>query len=389
MVAQDFGYRQGFCFSPLISLSLPVQSMLYQGMECFNLTREEGFCMAVQCSQGGIRIGIWALLVTGLAFISSSIGAEPAELATAEVRYVQTPQERVLDAVIEAVKQATVSAQTSGRVIEINFDVDDYVEKGTILLRFRDKEQRARYDAGQANFEEAQSDYKRTTELFEKKLVAKAMLDKAEARRKAAQAERDQAKENLEHTVVRAPYSGIVVQRHIEVGESATVGQKLFTGLSLESLRATVNVPQDIINIIRSKQQARVILERDTGKSVPAESLTISPYADPVTHTFTVRVNLAAGEYQIYPGMFVKVAFVLDEIQQLVVPISAVSQRSEVTAVYVVDDKQRVHYRQVRVGRQQGDELVLLAGVKEGERVALDPIKAVVSYKDQQAGVAQ
>jgi len=389
MVAQDFGYRQGFCFSPLISLSLPVQSMLCQGMECFNLTREEDFCMAVQCSQGGIRIGLWAFLVTGLAFISSSIGAEPAELATAEVRYVQTPQERVLDAVIEAVKQATVSAQTSGRVIEINFDVDDYVEKGTILLRFRDKEQRARYDAGQANFEEAQSDYKRTTELFEKKLVAKAMLDKAEARRKAAQAERDQAKENLEHTVVRAPYSGIVVQRHIEVGESATVGQKLFTGLSLESLRATVNVPQDIINIIRSKQQARVIIERDTGRSVPAESLTISPYADPVTHTFTVRVNLPAGEYQIYPGMFVKVAFVLDEIQQLVVPSSAVSQRSEVTAVYVVDDKQRVHYRQVRVGRQQGDELVLLAGVKEGERVALDPIKAVVSYKDQQAGVAQ
>ena len=127
--------------------------MLCQGMECFNLTREEGFCMAVQCSQGGIRIGLWAFLVTGLAFISSSIEAEPAELATAEVRYVQTPQERVLDAVIEAVKQATVSAQTSGRIIEINFDVDDYVEKGTILLRFRDKEQRARYDAGQANFE--------------------------------------------------------------------------------------------------------------------------------------------------------------------------------------------------------------------------------------------
>jgi RND family efflux transporter MFP subunit len=363
--------------------------MFNQYTGCFNFTREEGFCMAVQHGQSSIRIGLWSFLITGLAFISSSLGAEPAELATAPVRYVQTPQERIVDAVIEAVKQATVSAQTSGRVIEINYDVDDYVEKGAMLLRFRDKEQRARYDAAQANFEEAQSDYKRTTELFEKKLVAKAMLDKAEARLKAAQAERDQARENLEHTLVRAPYSGIVVQRHIEVGETAGVGQKLFTGLSLESLRATVNVPQDIINIIRSKQQARVILDRDTGKSVPAESLTISPYADPVTHTFTVRVNLPAGDYQIYPGMFVKVAFVLDEIQQLVVPVSAVSQRSEVTAVYVVDDKQRIHYRQVRVGRQQGDELELLAGVKEGEQVALEPIKAVVRYKDQQAGVTQ
>jgi len=356
----------------------------------FHAYREEGFCMKVQNGQTGIRIGLLAFVLAGLAFVANSIGAQPAELATTEARYVQTPQERVLDAVIEAVKQATVSAQTSGRVIEINFDVDDYVEKGATLLRFRDKEQRARYDAAQANFEEAQSDYQRTTELFEKKLVAKAMLDKAEARLKATRAERDQAKENLEHTLVRAPYSGIVVQRHIEIGETAAVGQKLFTGLSLESLRATVNVPQDIINTIRSKQQARVIIDRDTDKSVPAESLTISPYADPVTHTFTVRVNLPAGDYQIYPGMFVKVAFVLDEIQELVVPVSAVSQRSEVSAVYVVDDKQRVHYRQVRVGRQQGDELVvLLAGVKEGERVALEPLKAVVRYKDQQAGVTQ
>ena len=268
--------------------------------------------------------------------------------------------------------------------------MDDYVEKGKILLRFRDKEQRARYDAAEANYEEAESDFRRTTELFEKKLVAKAMLDKAEARLKATRAQRDQAKENLEHTRVRAPYSGIVVKRHIEVGETATVGQRLFTGLSLESLRATVNVPQDIINTIRKNQQARVIINRTTGQSVQAESLTISPYADSTTHSFTVRVNLPAGDYQIYPGMFVKVGFILDEIQQLVIPADAVTRRSEVTAVYVVDPQQRRYYRQVRVGQPFGDtEVVILAGLNAGERVALDPIKAVVRYKEQRAGVNQ
>lgn len=346
--------------------------------------------MAVQGNSGRIKSSCLFLWLVSIGMLSAALEAQATELATAEAHYVQTSQQRVLDAVIEAVKQATVSAQTSGRVIEINYDVDDYVEKGAILLRFRDKEQRARFDAAQANFEEAQSDFKRTTELFEKKLVAKAMLDKAEARLKAARAERDQAKENLEHTEVRAPYSGIVVQRHIEIGETAAVGQKLFTGLSLESLRATVNVPQDIINTIRSKQQAQVVIDRAGGKSVTAESLTVSPYADPVTHTFTVRVNLPAGDYQIYPGMFVKVAFGLDEIQQLVVPASAVSQRSEVSAVYVVDDKQRLHYRQVRVGQHQDQtQVVILAGLSEGERVALDPIQAVVRYKEQQAGVTQ
>ena len=346
--------------------------------------------MTVQCSLNINQIGLRSLLFLGLSLATTWLGAAPSELPTAEVRYVQAPRERILDALVEAVKQATVSAQTSGRVIEINYDVDDYVEKGAVLLRFRDKEQRARYDAAQANFEEAKSDFQRTTELFEKKLVAKAMLDKAEAKLKAMRAQRDQAKENLEHTRVRAPYSGIVVKRHIEVGETAAMGQRLFTGLSLESLRATVNVPQDIINTIRTKQQARVILDRASGKSVLAESLTISPYADPVTHSFTVRVNLPTGDHQIYPGMFVKVGFVLDEIEQMVVPASAISRRSEVSAVYVRDEQNRLHYRQVRVGQRHGEnEVVILAGLSAGEKVVLDPIKAVVRYKEQQAGAKQ
>ncbi len=346
--------------------------------------------MTLLRSQVTNRTGYRSLLFLGLTLLFTWAGAEPARLSTAEARYVQISQERVLDALVEAVKQATVSAQTSGRVVEINYDVDDYVEKGAVLLRFRDKEQRARYDAAQANFEEALSDYKRSTELFEKKLVARAMLDKSEARLKAGRAQRDQAKENLEHTQVRAPYSGIVVKRHIEVGEAAAVGQRLFTGLSLESLRATVNVPQDIINTIRSKQQARVIIDPKTGKSVPAESLTISPYADPTTHSFTVRVNLPAGDFQIYPGMFVKVGFVLAEVRQLIVPVSAVTHRSEVSAVYVVNEQQRLHYRQVRVGRRYGEkDVVISAGLAAGERVALDPTKAVVRYKEQQAGVSQ
>lgn len=346
--------------------------------------------MKVQNTQVIRRFAYRSLFLIGLSLVVTWASAAPAKLSTAEVRYVQIPKERILDALIEAKKQATVSAQTSGRVIEINYDVDDYVEKGEILLRFRDKEQRARYDAAEANYEEAESDFRRTTELFEKKLVAKAMLDKAEARLKATRAQRDQAKENLEHTRVRAPYSGIVVKRHIEVGETATIGQRLFTGLSLESLRATVNVPQDIINTIRKNQQARVIINRTTGQSVQAESLTISPYADPTTHSFTVRVYLPAGDYQIYPGMFVKVGFVLDEIQQLVIPADAVTHRSEVTAVYVVDSQQRLYYRQIRVGQPFEDtEVVILAGLNAGERVALDPIKAVVRYKEQRAGANQ
>lgn len=232
---------------------------------------------------------VWGMAITGL---SSALAAE-LESATASLQ--TRPLERVLDGRIEAVHEATVSAQTSGRVVEIHYDVDDYVEKDALLLQFRDKDQRARYNAAKANYDEARAEFERVKDIYEKQLVAKSVLDKAEARLKSTKAAFEQASEELEHTRVRAPYSGIVVKRHVEVGELASVGQPLFTGISLELLRASVDIPQEMVRVVRQRQAARVLLDRNGQSSVDAESLRISPYADTRSHTFNVRVRLPEG----------------------------------------------------------------------------------------------
>lgn len=303
-----------------------------------------------------------------------------AELATATVQQVQIPQTRQVDAMIEAVQQATVSAQVSGRITEITVDVDDYVEKGKILIRLRDNEQRAAYDAAKARFVEAEAEFKRIKDVYEKKLVAKAALDKADAQLKATRAALDQAQEALEHTLIRAPYSGIVVKRLVEVGETARVGQALMTGLSLEKLRATVDLPQSLIHTVRKHQQAWVWVGAELETRIQAESLTISPFADPATHTFLVRVNLPVGEHHIYPGMHTKVAFVTGEATHLVIPLQAVAHRSEVTAVYVQDDKGKLSLRQIRLGEVLPENQVeVLAGLSAGETIMLDPVAAAAA----------
>jgi RND family efflux transporter MFP subunit len=326
-----------------------------------------------------------------LLYTTSAVAEEADEtmssLETVAAKTVSVKRERVLDGVIEAIHRATLTAQTSGRVIEINYDVDDYVKKGAVLLRFRDKDQRARYDGALANSVQAKSEYKRIKDLYKKNLLSKSAMDKAEANLIATRSARDQAKENLEHTLVRAPYSGIVVQRHIEVGETARVGRKLFTGLSLEQLRVSVNVPEDLINQIRENKQARIIIERDNSTSVMGQSLTISAIADPVSHTFVVRVNLPVGEYRIYPGMFAKVAFALGDETKLVVPQSSIVYRSEVRAVYVLDETNKIYFRQVRLGRALGSEQrIILAGLDEAEKIAVNPVKAAISLKEQRSG---
>jgi RND family efflux transporter MFP subunit len=307
-------------------------------------------------------------------------------LATAPVTLKTIPGEVVVDALIEAVFQSTVSSQTSGRITEVLVDVDDYVTKGDVLVRFRDKEQRAAMDAAEARVEEARAAFERMQELLAKKLVPQAEFDKAQAALKAASAARAQAREQLEHTVVRAPYSGIVVKREVEPGESATPGKPLMTGLSLESLRAVANVPQAHIDTVRQLQRARVLLPGVPVRSVDGAKLTISPFADAATHTFTVRVELPPGRHGVYPGMFVKVAFVIGEEQRLLLPAAAVVHRSEVTGVYVIKGDV-ISFRQIRIGQQLADgQIEVLAGLDADESVALDPVSAGVKLKKKRAG---
>ena len=321
--------------------------------------------------------------------------AAPA-LATVTVAAEAVPQEIVLDATLEAVHQSTVAAQTTARVEELPYDVGDYVEKGAVIVRFRGREQAARLGTAEANareaqatLAEAQAEHARVKNVFERGLVARAALDKAEAalnsaraRLEAAQAAAAETREGAGYTVVRAPYAGIVVKRHIEVGETATVGRPLMTGLSLEHLRAVVEVPQHLIAPLRAKPAARVLMP--DGTSVPVEGLRISPQADVATHTFHVHVSLAQGQHGGHPGMLVKVAFVTGERPELLLPPQAVVRRSEVSGAYVVDADGRVSLRYLRFGTPVADGRVpVLAGLEAGERIALDPIAAGAQLKRQ------
>jgi RND family efflux transporter MFP subunit len=315
----------------------------------------------------------------------SAAGALPFASVTAEHQVVS--REQLFDGIVEAVKQTTVSAQTSGRVLEILNDVDDFVTKGEVILRLRDTDQRARLEKAEASLAEARAryaqanaGYERVKGIYEQKLVYKSAYDKALAERDSARARLEaakaavvQAREQLEYTIVRAPYSGVVTERHVEMGEAVQPGQALMSGLSLERLRVQVAVPQRLINAVRNLRKSRVIIDPAMERAVAAQGLTFFPYADRHTNTFQVRVQLPEGVQGLFPGMFVKVAFVTGERSRLVVPVAAVVYRSEVTGVYVMERNGRVAFRQIRAGRRTADgEMEVLAGLNAGETVALE-----------------
>jgi len=323
-----------------------------------------------------------------------AVSAQAAErLAVASAQYREVAQSYSADGVVEAARQSTVSAQISGRVKEIYFDVGDTVKKGQVILRIDEREaaqavagSQAQVMQAQAAMQNAKSNYERSRQLFAQKFISQAALDKAQADYKmalaqAAASEAGAEQSTLAHgyTSVVAPYSGVVGARLVEVGEMVTVGKPLMSGFDPGQMRVIVEVPQYKLADIGAHPQAMIELP-SLKQRVQATSVTILPTADARTHSTQVRAWLPANEAGAYPGMFVRVHFTVGKGNKLLIPASAVVRRSEVVAVYVVGEQGEAKLRQVRLGEMAGEnEIEVLAGLNPGEKVALDPIKAGMS----------
>jgi RND family efflux transporter MFP subunit len=323
-------------------------------------------------------------------FFSSQLIAE--SLFT--VSNTKTEQTVQLDATIEAINKATLSSQTSGRVIKINFDNNDYVQQGEVLLEITNKEQGAKLAANEAQllsakaaYNEAQLTYARFKKLFPKGAISKGQLDQAEAAANtskqqinAAEANLIQAKESLDYTIVKAPFSGIVTERHVEVGETINPGEPLFSGMSIEDLRAVSEIPQRYIEVLRDNPA--FIITLSNGSELFSDQVTLFNYADQQSHAFKVRIALPKSEQLLLPGMWVKAQFISGTRQSILIPSSSVLVNNELTAVYR-DVNGKAILTQVRLGNKNGDDVEVLAGLQEGDKISLNAYQKLQSLESK------
>lgn len=311
-----------------------------------------------------------AAVLPGLTF------AQTAPPATATVALREIELTWPAEGVVEAIRQATVAAQLPGRVMEVRADAGDAVKQGQLLMRIDAREAAEGYAASQAALANAKANYERTKNLYSQKFISKAALDKAEADYKAAQAGAGAAGATVSHASIVSPLTGFVAQRHTEAGELATPGKPLITVYDPKGLRVTSSIPQYKLAEVRANLRARIEFP-ETGQWLDAARVELLPAADPRTHTVTARVYLPDNPPGVLPGMFARTHFVTGSAKKLLVPGAAVLRRGEVTAVYVVDDRNAARLRQVRLSEPlAGGYHEVLAGVSAGEKVALDPVKA-------------
>lgn len=320
-----------------------------------------------------------------------------AALPEAKVQQIDITDSLGFTGIVEAINSGTASSQTSGRVIETLVDVGDLVEKDAVLLKLRDTHQRANYESAQAEvkaaqavYESSQKEYQRVSNILKRKLVSQSTADQALAQRdrakavlEASQARLNDALEELEYTTVKAPYSGIVTERHVEVGEAVNVGTPLYSGMSLESLRVVAAVPQKDLDSIRANKTAIVELPDGKQLTIQGDAFTFYASADPKTTSFKVRVNLPEHYQGLYPGMYLKTLFNIGTKKALVVPVEGIIHRGELTAIYV-KMADRLEFRQIRVGQSiNGNLIEILSGLSEGETVITSPDLAIRFLQSQ------
>lgn len=336
---------------------------------------------------------LWMLVAAATVAMPPARAQSGVAVPVASVRSQSVGQGFELDGVVQAVKQSTISAQVPGRVTALLVKAGDKVRAGQLLASIDDREaqsgvqrSQAQVAQAQAELQNAQANFKRTQELRAQGFISAAALDAAQAQLKATQAARDQAsaggrQAGLSQTFTRvtAPYDALVLQTQAEVGTLAMPGTPLLTVYAPALMRAVVQVPISRARALTSAAQIEVQLSGSDGALswVRPSSTRALPGADPVAQTVEWRLDLPTTVTpSLAVGQQVRVRFAAGQSQRLIVPASAVLRRGELTAVYIASNT-GFALKTVRLGGDHGAAGVeVLAGLIDGEQVALDPIKA-------------
>jgi HlyD family secretion protein len=312
---------------------------------------------------------------------------------------------------VTARRQATVSSKVTGKVVEAFVEEGMKVEAGQTLARIDSsnvernlrlaetqlESTRAALGETQANLEQAERELRRISGLATEHAASRVELDRAETEVKALQARLDRQtadisvgehevalwEQQVDDTIIRAPFSGIVTTKNAQPGEMISpmsVGGFTRTGIctivDMSSLEIEVDVSESYINRVESGQPVEATLDSYPDWQIPAKVIAIIPTADRQKATVKVRVGFEKLDPRILPDMSVKVAFqsageTTAAQRSVTIPKAAIRQREGRDIVWLVRDG-RVERRAVTLGAARGDEVAVAAGVSGGDRVVVE-----------------
>ena len=329
------------------------------------------------------------LLIGGLATIKSlQIGrmiAQGKESATPPETVTIAPVrndswETVLTAVgsLQAVQGVMIAAELPGRVAGIEFDSGTKVVKGQLLVQQDISEELARERVAQSELDLARKNYKRAKGLLPEKVISKSSFDDSKAQFEKAEASLDTIRATIEKKTIRAPFTGRLGIRQINLGESLDAGQAIVSLQSLTPIYADFRLPQQQISRLSEGLAVRVTTDSLKGMIIPGEITAVNSEVDSATRNIRVQATLKNDDETLRPGMYANVEVVLPEKKPVVViPATALLYAPYGDSVFVVEEDtgeggasgKVVRQQFVQTGETRGDFIAVESGLNPGESV--------------------
>src|ERR1700722_2793980 len=355
-------------------------------------------------------------IAAAVAWFWSRPGAVRIHTATAQPIAGAASQGSILDAsgYVVARRQATVASKITARMVELDIEEGDHVKAGQIIAKLDDTNIRAALNQSsaqldfakaslaetQVNLANAQRDYERQKSLLQGHFVSQAAVDNSQTTFDGLRAQlatqrsnvdvvaegMKVAQRNLDDTIVRAPFSGIVTVKAAQPGEMVSPisagGGFTRTGIGtivdMDSLEFQVDVNENFINKVRPDQKVSAKLNAYPDWQIPGHVIAVIPTADRSKGTVTVRIALDQKDSRVLPEMGVRVSFLAEPAEGadskpavgVNVPISAVQASGETGGVFILRGD-IVERRTVRLGASSGDNATVLSGLSAGDRVAI------------------
>ncbi len=276
---------------------------------------------------------------------------------------------------LNAVQGVTIGAELAGKVVEIGFEAGTSVHKGDILLRQDTSSEEAQLPGALSQLNLARINRERFDQLHSKQLVATSERDSAVANFEQAQAQVDTIRAAIGKKTIRAPFSGRLGIRQVNLGQILREGDPIVSLQSLDPIFVDFSLPQQQMPHARLGLTVRVTTDALPGETLEGRITAISPQVDPDTRNVRIEATVSNRGEKLRPGMFVNVAVGLSAQQKVyAVPATAVLYAPYGDSVFVVEDgkdsKGKVLRQQfVRLGPKRGDFVAVTSGVQEGDTV--------------------
>ena len=294
---------------------------------------------------------------------------------------------------IEALTEAPILARANGYIKRRVVDIGDRVEAGQLVAEIEEPELDAQLAQARADLSTAQANVKlagitaeRYQELLKTDAVSKQDVDNYNGDYAAKQAMVESAAANVKRLEemesfkrVYAPFSGVITLRNVDVGALVNAGNTLlFRVAQTSTLRTYINVPQVDSDSVHRGQPARLSVSNLPGRAFTGTVARTSDSLDPTSRTLLAEVQVPNPDGLLLPGMYAQVELLTPRPNPpLLIPGAALIVRADGTQVAVVRADRTVHFQKIEIGRDFGDRLEVIDGLKEGNTIVVNPRDAV------------